>query len=76
MRNIKFRVWNNSSKEYISNNFVYMSPNGFVPIPSKPNLYKQVSDILGGENIVEQWTGLKDKNDKAILRMISSFRSH
>lgn len=46
-----------------------MSPNGellFVPILSKPNLYKQVSDILGGENIVEQWTGLKDKNDKAI----------
>lgn len=38
-----------------------MSPNGellFVPILSKPNLYKQVSDILGGENIVEQWTGL------------------
>ena len=69
MRNIKFRAWNNSSKEYISNNFVYMSPNGellFVPILSKPNLYKQVSDILGGENIVEQWTGLKDKNDKAI----------
>lgn len=56
MRGIKFRVWNNSSKEYISNNFVYMSPNGellFVPILSKPNLYKQVSDILGGENIVE-----------------------
>ena len=69
MREIKFRVWNNSLKEYISNNFVYMSPNGellFVPILSKPNVYKQVSDILGGENIVEQWTGLKDKNDKAI----------
>ena len=46
-----------------------MSPNGellFAPIPSKPNLYKQISDILDGENIVERWTGLKDKNDKDI----------
>ena len=69
MREIKFRVWNTSSKEYIPNDFVYMSPNGellFAPILSKPNLYKQVSDILDGENIVEQWTGLKDKNDKDI----------
>lgn len=69
MREIKFRVWNSSSKEYISNNFVYMSPNGellFTPILSKPNLYKQISDILDGENIVEQSTRMRDKNGKDI----------
>lgn len=75
MRNIKFRVWNTLLKEYVPEDIVYLSPDGSLLFGSimldsaiyiKPNFQKYKDVILEGENIVEQYTGLKDKNDKAI----------
>lgn len=75
MRDMKYRVWNTLLKGYIPEDIVYLSPDGSLLFGSimldsaiyiKPNFQKYKDVILEGENIVEQWTGLKDKNDKAI----------
>lgn len=69
MREIKFRVWNTSLKKYIPDHLVHISPDGrflFGALYFKPDLYKYSPDILKGENVVEQFTGLKDKNGTEI----------
>lgn len=65
MRHIEFRVWNTSLKKYVPENFVHISPSGnlvFGATCGKPDYYKHVTDLMKGDNIVEQFTGLKDKN--------------
>lgn len=71
MREIKFRVWNTLLKEYVPEDIVYLSPDGSLLFGSimmndaiyiKPNFQKYKDVILEGENIVEQYTELKDKN--------------
>lgn len=71
MRKIKFRVWNTLLKEYVPEDIVYLSPDGSLLFGSimmndaiyiKPNFQKYKDVILEGENIVEQYTELKDKN--------------
>ena len=75
MREIKFRVWNTSLKKYLPDNSVCILPDGDIVLYnllSMLNVYKNPSDILEGENIVERWTGLKDKNDvNIIIQLIS-----
>lgn len=75
MREIKFRVWNTLLKEYVPEDIVYLSPDGNLLFGSvmldsaiyiKPNFQKYKDVILEGENIVEQYTGLKDKNGTKI----------
>lgn len=75
MREMKFRVWNTLLKGYVPEDIVYLSPDGSLLFGSimfdssiyiKPNFQKYKDVILEGENIVEQYTGLRDKNDKAI----------
>ena len=65
MSDIKYRVWNTSLKKYVPENFVHISPSGnlvFGATCGKPDYYKHVTDLMKGDNIVEQFTGLKDKN--------------
>lgn len=75
MHDIKFRVWNTSLKGYVPEDIVYLSPDGSLLFGSimmndaiyiKPNFQKYKDALLEGENIIEQYTGLKDKNDKEI----------
>jgi uncharacterized phage protein (TIGR01671 family) len=69
MRELKFRAWNTSLKKYIPDHLVHISPDGrllFGALYFRRDLYKYSPDILKGENIVEQYTGLKDKNGTEI----------
>ena len=69
MSDIKYRVWNNLLKNYLPGDSVCILPNGDIVlynIAAMIAAYKRPSDMLEGENIVERWTGLKDKNGVGI----------
>lgn len=62
---LKFRTWDNKSKEYIEDGFLVstMNNNGICEINCiKTNIGYYYSDF-----IIEQSTGLKDKNGKLIF---------
>lgn len=65
MRIIKFRVWNDLLKNYLPDDSVCILPNGDIVLYNLAAMitaYRRPSDMLEGENIIEQFTGLKDKN--------------
>lgn len=65
MRIVKFRVWNDLLKNYLPDDSVCILPNGDIVLYNLAAMiaaYKRPSDMLEGENTVEQFTGLEDKN--------------
>lgn len=65
MRIVKFRVWNDLLKNYLPDDSVCILPNGDIVLYNLAAMiaaYKRPSDMLEGENTVELFTGLKDKN--------------
>jgi len=58
----KFRVWNNTSREFIDNEYLYIRLDGIsVFISTVGEEITIVDDVL-----VEQYVGLEDKNEKEI----------
>ena len=65
MRITKFRVYNDLLKNYLPDDSVCILPNGDIVLYNLAAMiaaYKRPSDMLEGENTVEQFTGLEDKN--------------
>lgn len=64
MREIKFRVWDLEMKSFYSPNVHYLSKHGGIVEIILNSSVKKIS----GENrfIIQQYTGLKDKNGKEI----------
>jgi uncharacterized phage protein (TIGR01671 family) len=65
MREIKFRIWDNLKKEWVSNTNIWRmktDPNGIGEIAPNTFYWKQHPQGLS----IQQYTGLKDKNGKDI----------
>lgn len=65
MRITKFRVYNDLLKNYLPDDSVCILPNGDIVLYNLAAMiaaYKRPSDMLEGENTVELFTGLEDKN--------------
>ena len=67
MRPIKFRVWDNNSKEYVNPDFIKVLGNGHWTVWDEINdIEARNGDECGSQLVLEQYTGLKDKNGKEI----------
>ena len=65
----KFRVYNDLLKNYLPDDSVCILPNGDIVLYNLAAMiaaYKRPSEMLEGENTVELFTGLRDKNGTKI----------
>ena len=58
----KFRVWDNNKKEYLDKGYIHRK--GYLVMPTMKNDYSLAE--AEGDFVIEQCTGLKDKNGKLI----------
>ena len=58
----KFRVWDNNKKEYLYKGYIHRK--GYLVMPTMKNDYSLAE--AEGDFVVEQCTGLKDKNGNLI----------
>lgn len=61
MRELKFRVWNNFEKTYEDGECYYLAENGTIVVQDGYTMA-----TLAHPPIIEQYTGLKDKNGREI----------
>ena len=62
----KFRVWDNIAKKYDTMKTLYLEQEGGVCLPDMDYIGGMTFPPEGSEFIVEQCTGIKDKNGKLI----------
>ena len=72
MCDIKFRVWNRQSKEYITGNRVRVDGDGLLYIDriTVKNCFRPPHTRKNPWFIVEQYTGLKDKTVQRFMRVM------
>ena len=65
MRELKFRIWDNKNKKFLPESHFAILGSGKV-IVTLSGYYEHFTNKTQDDYVVQQYTGLKDKNDKGV----------